>query len=448
MLNLSPQNNNTTDQTSMTALHRVEKINSSKKLIRAMSLLFFAVFIVTLLPWTQNIQSSGKVITLRPEQKPQTINTVISGKIEKWYVKDGDAVKKGDTILFISEVKDDYFDPNLINRTQQQLRNKELSVISYSDKVSSMDTRVDALIETGRLKLKQAKIKLDQARLKLKTDSMEYHTAQINSKIAQDQFRRFEKLVEEGVKSQTDLETRRLTWQRTQANQIAAQQKLLQSGNDIIDAKVEYNSVEAKFRDEVAKAESDKFTALSDMYQAEVDVTKLQSQVMNYSIRNGMYVILAPQDGVVTKVLSSGIGETIKQGDAIATIMPAVYDLAIEMYVRPMDLPLLAKGQKVRIQFDGWPSIAFSGWPNCSFGTFGGEVFAVDNFAGDDGTFRVLISPLKNDRPWPKALRVGGGANSMILLNDVPIGYELWRLVNGFPPEFYAKKETKEKPKK
>jgi multidrug resistance efflux pump len=432
----------------MTALHRVEKINSSKKLIRALSLLFFAVFIVTLLPWTQNIRSSGKVITLRPEQKPQTINTVISGKIEKWYVKDGDAVKKGDTILFISEVKDDYFDPNLINRTEQQLRNKELSVISYSDKVSSMDTRVDALIETGRLKLKQAKIKLDQSRLKLKTDSMEYHTAQINSKIAQDQFRRFEKLVEEGVKSQTDLETRRLTWQRAQANQIAAQQKLLQSGNDIIDAKVEYNSVEAKFRDEVAKAESDKFTALSDMYQAEVDVTKLQSQVMNYSIRNGMYVILAPQDGVVTKVLSSGIGETIKQGDPIATIMPSVYDLAIEMYVRPMDLPLLAKGQKVRIQFDGWPSIAFSGWPNCSFGTFGGEVFAVDNFAGDDGTFRVLISPLKNDRPWPKALRVGGGANSMILLNDVAIGYELWRIVNGFPPEFYAKKETKVKPKK
>lgn len=448
MLNLSPQNKNEMDQTSMTALHRVEKQKSSKKLIRALGILFFAVFIVTLLPWTQNIQSKGKVTTLRPEQKPQTINTVISGKVEKWYVKDGDEVKKGDTILFISEIKDDYFDPNLINRTEQQLKNKELSVISYSDKVSSMDTRVDALIETGRLKLKQAKIKLDQTRLKLKTDSIEYHTAQVNCKIAQTQFDRFEALVKDGVKSQTDLETRRLTLQRAQANQIAAQQKLLQSGNDIIDAKVEYNSVEAKFRDEVAKAESDKFTALSDMYQAEVDVTKLQSQVMNYSIRNGMYVILAPQDGVVTKVLSNGIGETIKQGDAIATIMPSVYDLAIEMYVRPMDLPLLEKGQKVRIQFDGWPSIAFSGWPNTSFGTFGGEVFAIDNFASEDGTFRVLVSPLKNDKPWPKALRVGGGAYSMILLNDVPIGYELWRLVNGFPPEFYAKKETKEKPKK
>jgi adhesin transport system membrane fusion protein len=443
MLNLSPHNKNEVDQSFMTALHDVEKQKSSKKLIRTLLALFFAAFVITLLPWTQNIQSNGKVTTLRPEQRPQTINTVISGKVEKWFVKDGDAVKKGDTILYISEVKDDYFDPNLIGRTEQQLKNKELSVISYSDKVSSIDTRVDALIETGRLKLKQAKIKLDQARLKLKTDSMEYHTAQVNSKIAHDQFKRFEKLVEDGIKSQTELETRRLTLQRAQANQISAQQKLLQSGNDIIDAKVEYNSVEAKFRDEVAKAESDKFTALSDMYQAEVDVTKLQSQVMNYSIRNGMYFILAPQDGVVTKILSSGIGETIKQGDAIATIMPSNYDLAIEMYVRPMDLPLLKKGQNVRIQFDGWPSIAFSGWPNCSFGTFGGEVFAIDNFASEDGTFRILIAPKKGDRAWPTALRVGGGARSMILMKDVPIGYELWRIVNGFPPEFYGEKESK-----
>jgi hypothetical protein len=35
----------------------------------------------------------------------------------------------------------------------------------------------------------------------------------------------------------------------------------------------------------------------------------------------------------------------------------------------------------------------------------------------------------------------------MILLNDVPIGYELWRVVNGFPPEFYEK-ESKDLPKK
>ncbi len=447
MLNLSPQNNYPSDKTDFSAIKRVEVKDSTKRMLRAIYILFFVVLIVQFLPWTQNISNKGKLVTLRPEQRPQTINTVISGRIEKWFVKDGDPVKKGDTILYISETKQDYFDPQLVNRTQKQLKNKELSVVSYGGKVQSLDARIDALSETGRLKLKQTKIKLQQAQLKLKADSMELQTAQVNCRIAEQQLDRFEKLFQKDLKSQTEVETRRLSLQRAQANLINAQQKLLQTKNDMIDLKVEYNSVEAKYRDEVSKAESDKFAALSSMYDAEVDVTKLQTQVANYSIRNGMYYILAPQDGIVTKVLSSGIGETIKEGDAIATIMPSIYDMAIEMYIRPVDLPLVQKGQKVRIQFDGWPAIVFSGWPNTSYGTFGGEVFAVDNFAGDDGTFRVLIAPDKKDREWPDQLRVGGGTKSMILLNDVPIGYELWRVVNGFPPEFY-KKEASELPKK
>lgn len=446
MLNLSPENKiQLEDQSS---LHNVEIQKTSKKLKRTIYVLLLLLVVIMLLPWTQNIPSTGKISTLRPEQKPQTINTVISGKVEKWFVKDGDIVKKGDTILFISEIKDDYFDPNLIDRTEQQLKSKELSVLSYTDKIKSLDTRVDALLDQSRLKLQQTKLKLNQTQLKFKTDSIEYYTAQINAKIAEEQFHRFEKLYKDGFKSQTELETRKLTLQRTQANVVATQQKLLQSRNDILDARVEYSAVVSKFRDEVSKAESDKFTALSSMYEAEVDVTKLQGKVANYSIRNGMYYVLAPQDGVVTKVLSSGIGETIKQGEAIATIMPSVYDLVVEIYIKPVDLPLVKKGDHARLQFDGWPAIVFSGWPNASYGTFDGEVFAVDNFADEEGRFRVLIAPNKQAKPWPKALRVGGGTNSIILLNNVPIGYELWRLINGFPPQFYKQKKSTKTSKK
>lgn len=328
------------------------------------------------------------------------------------------------------------------------MKTKELSVVSYTDKIQSLDNRIDALIESAGLKLQQAKIKLTQANLKLKSDSIEYQTAQINLGVAEDQYERTEKLYKDGLKSKTDLEARKIAMQRAEANKIGAQQKFLQSKNDIIDARVELNSIQAKYRDEVSKAESDKFTALSSMYDAEVDVTKMQGQLVNYSVRSGMYFILAPQDGVVTAVLSGGIGETVKEGQAIATIMPANYDLAIEMYVRPVDLPLVQKGQKVRIQFDGWPAVVFSGWPNSSFGTFGGEVFAIDNFASPDGTFRVLVAPDKNDRKWPEQLRVGGGSNSMLLLNNVPVGYEFWRQINGFPPDFYQKKTTDIKAKK
>jgi multidrug resistance efflux pump len=323
------------------------------------------------------------------------------------------------------------------------LRAIEQYVKTYGEKVVSLDNRIDALIESGKLKLQQAQIKLKQTRLKIISDSIDYQVAKNNYDIAKDQFERFERLTKEGLKSQTELEIRKVSMQRAQGGMISAQQKLLQSRNDIIDAKVELSSIEAKYRDEISKAESDKFSAITSMYETEVDVTKLQTQSANYSIRNGMYVITAPQDGVVTRVIQSGIGETVKQGEQILTIMPKVYDLAVEMYIRPMDLPLMHQGQKVRLQFDGWPAIVFSGWPNTSYGTYGGEVFAVDNFAQEDGTFRVLISPDTSDYSWPKALRVGGGTNSMILLKNVPIWYELWRIINGFPPDFYKKSDVK-----
>ncbi len=441
MLNLSPHNRNQINAEGLVANQMLQK--APQKLLRnAIYALLIAALVVLFLPWTQNIRSNGQVLTLRPEQRPQTINALIGGRIEKWFVKEGDLVQRGDTIMFISEIKDGYFDPQLVGRSEDQLKSKELSVVSYSDKVQALDKRIDALIETGKLKVQQARIKAQQAQLKLKTDSIENHAANLNYLIAKEQYERFEQLYAKDLKSKTEVETRKVTMQRAQAAMISAQQKFLQSRNDIIDAKVELNAVETKFQDEVSKAESEKFTALSSMYEAEIDVSKMQTQVANYSIRNGMYYILAPQDGRITKTLSSGIGETIKQGTAIATIMPTNYDLAVEMFVRPMDLPLLQVGQHVRIQFDGWPAIVFSGWPNTSYGTYGGTVFAIDQFANENGDFRVLVAPDSKENKWPEALRVGGGAYAMLLLNDVPVWYELWRNVNGFPPDYYKTKPS------
>ena len=448
MLNSSPNNPNGFNFNDYASYQNVEQARSSKRLRRALYGIGLLALIVLFIPWTQNIRSGGEITTMRPEQRPQTINTVLGGKVERWYVKDGDLVKKGDTIVVISEIKDGYFDPQLIERTQNQIRNKEQSVISYEKKVNALDNRIDALLNNAQYKIQQSKIKYKQARLKIMSDSIEFEAAQVNFNVAKDQLVRFEKLVKEGLKSQTEVETRRVAMQRAQASVISAQQKLLQSRNDLIDASIEVDATESKFRDEIAKAESDKMSSMSDMYNAEIEVTKLQSQVSGYNVRRGNYTITAPQEGYVTRILSSGIGETIKEGQEIATIMPSVYDLAVAMYIRPMDYPLLQKGQKVRMQFDGWPAIVFSGWPNNSYGTFGGTVFAIDNFTSENGMFRILIAPDKKDHPWPKALRVGGGVNAMILLNNVPIGYEIWRNINGFPPDFYQKDSPSEKPTK
>ena len=73
-----------------------------------------ALAVITLfLPWTQNIKTTGTVTTLYQEQRPQLLNSPIPGRITKWHVKNGDFVKKGDTILQLSEIKEDYMDPCL-----------------------------------------------------------------------------------------------------------------------------------------------------------------------------------------------------------------------------------------------------------------------------------------------------------------------------------------------
>lgn len=399
---------------------------------------FAVIFVIILfLPWTQNVSGKGFLTTLTPDQRPQTIQSPIPGRIEKWFVREGDFVEKGDTILHISEIKNEYFDPNLVQRTGQQIKAKEMSVTSYQEKVKALDAQISALTTERALKLEQARNKLLQAKLKVESDSIDFEAAKTNILIAQRQFDRTTQLESEGLKAVTDVEEKRLKLQETQAKIISQENKLLASKNEVLNAQVEITRVEAEYADKISKARSEKFTAQSNQFDSEAQVTKLENEFTNYSIRNDLYYIRAPQTGFINKAIQGGIGETFKEGDRLVGIMPAKYDMAVETFVEPIDLPLIHLGEKVRIQFDGWPVIIFSGWPNVSYGTYGGVVVAIETFISDNGKYRILLAPDPEDHPWPKDLRVGSGANTIALLEDVPIWFELWRQLNGFPPNYY-----------
>jgi len=425
------------DVRSFSSYKQLPGYKASRVLARILLFILGIVLIFMFLPWTQNIRSRGYVTTLEPEQRPQTIHSVIAGRIEKWFVREGNFVRKGDTIVYISEIKSEYFDPELLSRTEQQITSKEMAVKSYMEKVKALDAQIDALIKTQGLKMNQAVNYIRQAELKVASDSIDLEAAKTNFIIAERQLNRTQSLYDDGLKSLTELEEKKIKLQETQAKLISAENKLLSSRNELINAQVELTSVEAQYRDKLAKADADKYTSLSSMYDAEAVVTKMQNEYMNYSIRSGFYYVLAPQDGFITKAIATGLGETIKEGEELVSIMPSNYQLAVEMYVNPVDLPLIRMGQTVRIMFDGWPSIVFSGWPNSSYGTFGGEVVAIDNFISQNGKYRLLVAQDPVEDPWPTGLRVGSGAISMALLKNVPIWYEIWRKLNGFPPDYY-----------
>lgn len=406
------------------------------------------MLVILFLPWTQNVSGKGFLTTLTPDQRPQTIQSPIPGRIERWYVKEGDYVSRGDTILFISEIKNEYFDPRLVERTGDQIRAKSASVTSYGGKVKALNNQIGALGTERGLKLEQTRNKLLQAKLKVQSDSIDLEAAKTNIRIAERQFERTEQLESEGLKAITDVEEKRLKLQETQAKLISQQNKLLAARNQVINAEVEINSVKASYVDKISKAQSDMFTAQSNQFDSEAQVTKLENQRSNYEIRNEMYYIRAPQNGYINRAIQGGIGETFKEGDRLVGIMPSDYQMAVETFVAPIDLPLIHLGEQVRIQFDGWPAIIFSGWPNVSYGTYGGKVVAIETFISDNGKYRVLLAPDEDDHPWPKDIRVGSGANTIALLEDVPIWFELWRQLNGFPPDYYQPEGAKAKPVK
>lgn len=409
----------------------------------------FMIFILLglFLPWRQNIQATGKVITLLPDQRPQEVQTNIAGRVSVWKIKEGDFIKKGDTVVVLTEIKTEYLDPKLLDQTELQISAKEKSVLSYASKINAINDQINQLENNRDLSQSKASNKIEQEQLKLKEVQADLSAANVAVSIAKKQYERDSILAIDMLRSPLEVENRRLKYQDAIAKKLGLEAKLRSAQNVVETAKIEFRNVRSEYGEKLAKAESDRYTAISSQLETEAEVNKLRNNYNNYNIRNGFYVITAPQDGYVSKTNIRGINETVKEGQAICTIVPNGASLAVELKIAPNDMPLVDIGESVNFVFDGWPTIVFSGWPAASFGTFQGKVYGVDNMMDTDGKYRVLVKSDTREKPWPPALKIGVGARGYMLLKTVPVWYELWRVLNGFPADFY-KPEAEEMPEK
>ena len=400
--------------------------------------LFFVLVFILFVPWTQNINTSGIVTTQFQEQRPQQINSIIPGKIIKWWVKEGDFVQKGDTIVELADTKDDYLDPRLIERTNDQLIAKKQKVDFYDSKITNINGQLIA-IEAG-FKLQEAAIrnKIQQLERKILIDSAELSAAKIDLEVGTNQYNRAGKMLNDGIISLVDYERRTQSFNKAKAGFQEKQQKFLNTKQDVLIARIDLNSLKQEVNDKLFKLKGDIANANTEKSTVIAEVAKNENELSNYRIRGGQKWLLAPQTGQIIKAKKAGINEIVKEGEMIVEIVPNSFKYAVELFVKPMDLALINKGQDVRLQFDGYPAIVFSGWPNSSYGTFAGKISAIETNRNENGQFRVLIIPDMTEKNWPSNLKIGTGAQGFALLNDVPIWYELWRQLNGFPPDFYT----------
>ena len=372
------------------------------------------------LPWQQNVQAKGELTALSPGDRPQVVPTVIGGRIAEWYVQEGQYVAKGAPLLRIVEVKDAYLDPGTLDRYGEQVTAKRQAIDAKREKVGALATQIAALEQGLVLSLEKGRNKVAQYRAAVTA-------AELDSAIAEDQYQRRRRLNADGLSSLNDLQAANLKFQQNAA-------KLAEKRAELLNAEIELNSVRAEYGDKIAKARAERSATTAEVGEGAAEVAKLRNAYDNLAVRNTLYRIDAPQDGYVVQALRAGVGEQVKEGEPVVTIMPARPRQAVAIYVKAMDVPLLSTGRKVRLQFDGWPALQFSGWPSVSVGTFGGEVAVIDRVSQPDGTYRVLVTPDAADEPWPAQLRQGSGVLGWAMLDEVRLGFELWRRLNGFPP--------------
>ncbi|MEO0398116.1 MAG: efflux RND transporter periplasmic adaptor subunit [Pseudomonadota bacterium] len=189
--------------------------------------------------------------------------------------------------------------------------------------------------------------------------------------------------------------------------------------------------------------------ARREFEQAQIRVEELRGRVaeaaaeanridVNLS-RQSAQIVRAPRDGVILRVNAGDAATFVSAGQVVATFVPENVTRAVELFIDGRDVALVQPGAKVRLQFEGWPAVQFSGWPSVAVGTFGGEVVAIDPSADANGRFRVLVTEDMGDPfPWPDTsyVRFGASARGWVLLETVSVGFELWRQLNNFPPEF------------
>ncbi len=432
-------------------LHSLKTLSTPKtgrKLAWWIRIILILLVIVMFLPWQQNIDGKGAVTALNPQDRPQNVQNPVGGQIQKWYVQEGAFVNKGDTLLTITEVKDEYFDPNILVRTREQMNAKQAGINAYYDKVAALDQQVAALKNALDFSLQKARNKVRQARFKVISDSTDLLAQRRNFEIATDRVARFEKGYKDGLFSLTDLETRRLKIQEDNAKVISLEQKLAISRNELINSRVELSSVDAEYRKDIAKAMSDRSSAVSSVADGDGELSKLKNKYANIQVRRDKYYVLSPQSGYIVKALKAGLGETIKEGESVVTLQPNNPRMAVELYIKAMDLPLVAIGRPVRVEFDGWPALQFSGWPSASVGTFGGTIEVIDRVTSKNGDYRLLVKPDKNQEAWPEPIRLGAGAHGWVMLDNVSVWWEIWRQLNGFPPNYVEDQQAEKGDKK
>jgi membrane fusion protein, adhesin transport system len=380
---------------------------------------------LSFVPWQQNIEGLGRVLAFAPLERQQEIDAPIEGRVTRWYVQEGSRVKAQDLLLEISDN-----DPDIIKRLQEErtavLARKSAAV----QRADSIEAREAAIESSRAVGIRGAISRMTMSKERSKAAQQSVQAMQAAEHAAQLNIERQTKLLNEGLTSQRNVELAQLEHARSLTEVERARAALQSALSEEQALEADRFRVEHDFTAMLEDARAAEATALAEEAGAAAELARLEVRLARQSTME----MKAPIEGTVLRVLAGQGNRFVKAGDPLLVLVPDTSERAVEIYIDGNDMPLLANGRPVRLQFEGWPAVQFSGWPSVSVGSFGGQVSLIDSADDGSGRFRILVRPGAGDE-WPSAtyLRQGVRVHGWVLLDSVRLGYELWRRFNGFP---------------
>ena len=433
----------------------LQRVKTPQFITRLASIILLVVALVVLgvcfIPWQQSVTGVGEVTPFDPANRPQSVEAPLDGaRIAQWLVKEGDWVEKGQPLLKLAEVKTKYLDEQQLQRYKGVLTSIEAQQQAAQQQFNALNRQAESVGAGQKAAIASAIAKVQQTNNYIASAQQEAIEAKQAKSVADKNLKRLTALEAEGLRSTRDLELAQLEAVRTGAKFQAAQAKLAANQQEQHIAQLEIAKIQADTSAKLQETQAKSAKSTQDLQKTVGDQYKLATELRGLELRQAQLLVKAPVTGRVVRVKSFGTGETVKEGQELLLIVPTTKDQAVELLVSDLDAPLIHVNDVVRLQFSGWPALQFSGWPRAMRGTFAGRVKVVDAVDNGASKFRVLVVPdeaaiAKNeDEPWPAptVLRAGTQSIGWFMLRTVPLGYELWRVFNGFPPALKQKPES------
>ena len=409
-------------------------------------IVLFALFLLTIIfvPWTQTVTVTGQMSAYTPHERPQDVEAQITGRIKTWHALEGARVQKGELILELEDTDPNFLSPDLLSFLDQRKEALEKTKRAALARVDQLDKRITEMRNLVKAAVPSAEARVVEAGNKVRQAHQLVETAKVAAITAALHLERHKQLLKRGLVSQRELELAVQTDTASQADLEGAQANLQAAEQAMRSLGFGRDQVSAEMLQRLLDAEATRDASVAEAAKVADQLADISLRRSNAEQRRQAGRILAPIDGTVVKMAKVGAGETVRQGDTLVRLSPTSTDKAIEMTADGLDAPLLNVGRKVKILFYGIPAIPLPAWPELMAGTYSGVIKVIDQVDDGRGNYRFWVVPDLDDRPWPEQSHVRQGTKAMgwVILNRVPLWYELWRRFNLFPPDYEERSHT------